>query len=116
MPSVRSRRTLDNFLNRVEWTLMLISGDSAEAKAIQAMAEQAFSTDQTQRKTLRLPDLTILTAAERSLLGNAPERWVVLARNTRDVAADGALADLIKASGEPSIRRLRRAFRRGDLG
>ena len=112
---VTSRAQLDEWLERVQLSILVLSGPRDGAtEAVHDLAEEAFAHQQTWRKTAFVVELALLTADERAAWVDGPDRYAMVARTTREVVERGPIDDLVRSDGEPSIRALRRVFHAGD--
>lgn len=107
------RTELDAALGNDRFTLLIVAGDSADANAIEALAEEKVT--QPWRFVFLVTDLALLTAAETSAWVDDVDQYCVLGGDAPKAVAEFDTIDALqRTDGRPSILRIRRAFAKGD--
>lgn len=115
MTAVFTRKKLDQLLDDLDLTLLILVGTADPAGPIHKCAEDNVTEEW--RTTVLLEDTALLKKSEIAAWGLADQRFVSLGVNPEQerVNADaGTTAQMLRADGEPSILRIRQAFARGD--
>jgi hypothetical protein len=94
---------------------MLLFGDTETTRDVHAAAVR--EQDQVpERRPILVANLALLSTLETNQWSAALDRYVVLGRTTRAIAAQGAIDDLVrKKDGRASAVKVSQAFDEGDL-